>query len=184
MADRLSEAGKKVLLLERGGPSTGETGGTDIPPWAKGTSVSLFLLLWVSILNPLFSSRGSIFLVCMTTNGHPKVSTTSAKVRLDLFPSADRSTDDPYRRSGYYCWLCIRRRHCCQCGVRWNNSAYYPKHRRLTSLDLDFTGTLVTLISQKLKDGREAGQTTLRTLINSSFAYPARITRPLTESDI
>jgi cellobiose dehydrogenase (acceptor) len=38
-ADRLTEAGKKVLLLERGGPSTGETGGTNVPPWAKGTSV-------------------------------------------------------------------------------------------------------------------------------------------------
>jgi cellobiose dehydrogenase (acceptor) len=27
-ADRLSQAGKSVLLLERGGPSTGQTGGT------------------------------------------------------------------------------------------------------------------------------------------------------------
>jgi cellobiose dehydrogenase (acceptor) len=46
MADRLSEAGKNVLLLERGGPSTGETGGQDIPPWANGTTVSPFLLLF------------------------------------------------------------------------------------------------------------------------------------------
>jgi cellobiose dehydrogenase (acceptor) len=38
-ADRLSQAGKKVLLVERGGPSTAETGGTDTPPWATGTSV-------------------------------------------------------------------------------------------------------------------------------------------------
>lgn len=42
VADRLSEAGKKVLLLERGGPSAGETGGTDIPPWANGTDLTLF----------------------------------------------------------------------------------------------------------------------------------------------
>ena len=42
MADRLSEAGKTVLLLERGGPGTGETGGKDIPPWANGTTVSVF----------------------------------------------------------------------------------------------------------------------------------------------
>lgn len=41
-ADRLSEAGKKVLVLERGGPSTGETGGTYVPPWANGTSVSCY----------------------------------------------------------------------------------------------------------------------------------------------
>lgn len=41
-ADRLSEAGKKVLLLERGGPSTGETGGTYNAPWANGTLVRCY----------------------------------------------------------------------------------------------------------------------------------------------
>ncbi|OBZ78256.1 Cellobiose dehydrogenase [Grifola frondosa] len=41
-ADRLSEAGKKVLLLERGGPSTGETGGTYTAPWAAGTNLTKF----------------------------------------------------------------------------------------------------------------------------------------------
>ncbi|KAH7920130.1 hypothetical protein BV22DRAFT_823461 [Leucogyrophana mollusca] len=41
-ADRLSEAGKKVLLLERGGPSTGETGGTYNAPWANGTQLTKF----------------------------------------------------------------------------------------------------------------------------------------------
>ncbi len=40
-ADRLSEAGKKVLLLERSGLSTGQTGGTDVPPWANGTAVRM-----------------------------------------------------------------------------------------------------------------------------------------------
>ena len=39
-ADRLSEAGKKVLLLERGGPSTAETGGTYDPAWATSANVS------------------------------------------------------------------------------------------------------------------------------------------------
>lgn len=39
VADRLSAAGKKVILLERGGPSTASTGGTDVPPWANGTTV-------------------------------------------------------------------------------------------------------------------------------------------------
>lgn len=41
-ADRLSETGKKVLLLERGGPSTQETGGTYTAPWVKaaGSDVS------------------------------------------------------------------------------------------------------------------------------------------------
>lgn len=40
-ADRLSQAGKKVLLLERGGPSTGETGGTYQAEWAVGTNVRM-----------------------------------------------------------------------------------------------------------------------------------------------
>ncbi|KAI0055786.1 cellobiose dehydrogenase [Artomyces pyxidatus] len=41
-ADRISQAGKKVLLLERGGPSTGETGGTYQAPWATGTNLTKF----------------------------------------------------------------------------------------------------------------------------------------------
>jgi len=39
VADRLSEAGKKVLVIEHGGPSTAETGGNYVPPWAAGTNV-------------------------------------------------------------------------------------------------------------------------------------------------
>ncbi|KAJ7137276.1 the flavin domain of cellobiose dehydrogenase [Mycena filopes] len=41
-ADRLSEAGKKVLLLERGGPSTAQTGGTYTPPWGIPTNLTKF----------------------------------------------------------------------------------------------------------------------------------------------
>ncbi|KAF8154680.1 cellobiose dehydrogenase [Crassisporium funariophilum] len=41
-ADRLSEAGKKVLLVERGGPSLGFTGGTYQPAWLKGTNLTKF----------------------------------------------------------------------------------------------------------------------------------------------
>ncbi|TFK24100.1 cellobiose dehydrogenase [Coprinopsis marcescibilis] len=41
-ADRLSEAGKKVLLIERGGPSLGFTGGTNQPEWLKGTNLTKF----------------------------------------------------------------------------------------------------------------------------------------------
>ena len=44
VADRISEAGKSVLLLERGGPSTFETGGTYIVPWARGEGASFFTL--------------------------------------------------------------------------------------------------------------------------------------------
>ncbi|KAJ7853534.1 cellobiose dehydrogenase [Mycena olivaceomarginata] len=41
-ADRLSQAGKSVLLLERGGPSTGQTGGTYQANWLKGTNLTKF----------------------------------------------------------------------------------------------------------------------------------------------
>ncbi|KAJ7176602.1 cellobiose dehydrogenase [Mycena filopes] len=41
-ADRLSQAGKSVLLLERGGPSTGQTGGTYQAGWLKGTNMTKF----------------------------------------------------------------------------------------------------------------------------------------------
>ncbi|KAI1175528.1 cellobiose dehydrogenase [Nemania sp. FL0916] len=40
VADRLSEAGKKTLLLEIGGPSYGITGGTEKPAWLSQTSLS------------------------------------------------------------------------------------------------------------------------------------------------
>lgn len=40
VADRLSEAGKKTLLLELGGLSYGITGGTEKPAWLNGTSLS------------------------------------------------------------------------------------------------------------------------------------------------
>ncbi|KAI1497631.1 putative cellobiose dehydrogenase [Biscogniauxia marginata] len=40
VADRLSEAGKKTLLLELGGPSYGITGGSEKPDWLNGTTMS------------------------------------------------------------------------------------------------------------------------------------------------
>ncbi len=40
VADRLSEAGKKTLLLEVGGPSYGITGGKEKPEWLSGQSLS------------------------------------------------------------------------------------------------------------------------------------------------
>ncbi len=43
-ADRLSQAGKKVILLERGGPSTGEDWRNGCPSWANGTSVSVLAI--------------------------------------------------------------------------------------------------------------------------------------------
>ncbi|KAJ4304012.1 hypothetical protein N0V88_001616 [Collariella sp. IMI 366227] len=42
MADKLSEAGKKVLLIEKGPASTGEHGGTLKPEWLEGTDLTRF----------------------------------------------------------------------------------------------------------------------------------------------
>jgi cellobiose dehydrogenase (acceptor) len=41
-ADKLSEAGKKVLLIEKGFASTGEHGGTLGPEWLEGTGLTRF----------------------------------------------------------------------------------------------------------------------------------------------
>ncbi|KAK4107520.1 GMC oxidoreductase [Canariomyces notabilis] len=42
MADRLSEAGHSVLLIEKGPPSTGRWGGTMKPDWLNNTSLTRF----------------------------------------------------------------------------------------------------------------------------------------------
>jgi cellobiose dehydrogenase (acceptor) len=42
VADRLTQNGKQVLLIERGGPATWETGGTYGPDWAKGKGLTKF----------------------------------------------------------------------------------------------------------------------------------------------
>jgi cellobiose dehydrogenase (acceptor) len=40
VADRLSEAGHKTLLLEQGGKSYGIVGGSEKPSWLNGTNLS------------------------------------------------------------------------------------------------------------------------------------------------
>ncbi|KAF6794624.1 cellobiose dehydrogenase [Colletotrichum sojae] len=42
LADKLSEAGKSVLLIEKGPPSSGRWGGTMRPPWLEGTNLTRF----------------------------------------------------------------------------------------------------------------------------------------------
>ena len=42
LADKLSESGKSVLLIERGPPSSGRWGGTMKPDWLVGTNLSRF----------------------------------------------------------------------------------------------------------------------------------------------
>lgn len=42
LADKLSEAGKSVLLIEKGPPSSGRWGGTVKPDWLSGTNLTRF----------------------------------------------------------------------------------------------------------------------------------------------
>lgn len=42
IADRLSEAGKSVLLVEKGPPSSGRWNGTMKPSWLEGTNLTRF----------------------------------------------------------------------------------------------------------------------------------------------
>jgi hypothetical protein len=81
-ADRLSEAGKKVLLLERGGPSTKITGGTYVPSWAAGSGVcngSEYAVSYIHRL-PSFSSRSSISLVSLSQCSLIQILSGGAKV--------------------------------------------------------------------------------------------------------
>ncbi|KDQ06595.1 carbohydrate-binding module family 1 protein [Botryobasidium botryosum FD-172 SS1] len=64
-ADKLSETGKKVLLIERGGPSTAETGGNLVPPWAPGTNLTKFDV--PGLFESMFSGQNT-FWFCKDVN--------------------------------------------------------------------------------------------------------------------
>lgn len=73
-ADRLSEAGKSVLVIERGGPSYAETGGTYGPTWAAGTNVRTTPIIRLNIpLTGAFSSRNSTCLVFSRRCGRTRI---------------------------------------------------------------------------------------------------------------
>ncbi|KAG9018158.1 hypothetical protein FRB90_012066 [Tulasnella sp. 427] len=75
VADRLSEAGKNVLLIERGGPSTYNTGGREIPPWLTGKALTRFDV--PGLFEAMFSSSNpywwcndiSVFAGCLIGGG-------------------------------------------------------------------------------------------------------------------
>jgi cellobiose dehydrogenase (acceptor) len=58
MADKLSEAGKSVLLLERGPPSSGRWGGTMKPSWLSGTNLTRFDV--PGLCNQIWADRSGI----------------------------------------------------------------------------------------------------------------------------
>jgi len=58
LADRLSEAGHKVLLLEKGPPSSGRWGGTMRPSWLSGTNLTRFDV--PGLCNQIWADRNGI----------------------------------------------------------------------------------------------------------------------------
>lgn len=75
VADRLTEAGKNVLLIERGGPSTYDTGGREFAPWLTGTQLTRFDV--PGLFEAMFSSSNpywwcndmSVFAGCLIGGG-------------------------------------------------------------------------------------------------------------------
>ncbi|EME79954.1 uncharacterized protein MYCFIDRAFT_77759 [Pseudocercospora fijiensis CIRAD86] len=57
-ANRMSEAGKKTLLLEQGGPSYYITGGRDRPPWLDNTQLSRVDV--PGLYKSIFSNQGNL----------------------------------------------------------------------------------------------------------------------------
>ena len=71
MADKLAAAGKSVLLIERGPPSSGRWGGTMKPDWLVGTNLTRFDVpgldneIWLTLLVLLALTLVSWLAVCL-----------------------------------------------------------------------------------------------------------------------
>lgn len=99
VADRMSEAGKKTLLLEEGGPSYGITGGTEKPNWLQGTTLSRVDVpgLYQSIFSTtssLLCSRWAVPFGGCTIGG-------SSAVNAGLFFQPPASDWDKYNPAGW-----------------------------------------------------------------------------------
>ena len=103
MADRMSEAGKKTLLIEGGGPSYGITGGTDRPNWLSGTNLSRVDVpgLYKSIFTA--DSSGHLPLTCEnTTNAFTGCTVGgSSAINAGLFFQPPASDFDLYFPQGW-----------------------------------------------------------------------------------
>jgi cellobiose dehydrogenase (acceptor) len=58
LADKLSEAGKKILLIEKGPPSSGRWGGTTKPSWLSSTNLTRFDV--PGLCNEIWANSSSI----------------------------------------------------------------------------------------------------------------------------
>ncbi|KAF4549083.1 Versicolorin B synthase-like protein [Elsinoe fawcettii] len=99
VADRLSETGKKTLLLERGGPSYGITGGRERPGWLNGTDLSrvdvpgLYNTIFTGSPSLLCTDIESAFTGC-TIGG-------SSAINAGLFFEPPASDWDDYHPDGW-----------------------------------------------------------------------------------
>lgn len=100
VASRMSETGKKVLLLEGGGPSYGITGGTDRPSWLAGTNLSRVDV--PGLYSTIFSTPSK--LICPGDQVHAYMGCSiggSSAINAGLFFEPPASDFDNYFPAGW-----------------------------------------------------------------------------------
>ena len=100
VASRLSETGKKVLLLEGGGPSYGITGGTERPAWLAGTNLSRVDV--PGLYNTIFSTPTNLTCGGKEVNAYVGCSIGgSSAINAGLFFEPPASDFDNYFPAGW-----------------------------------------------------------------------------------
>lgn len=102
VADRMSQAGKKTLLLEEGGPSYGITGGTQKPNWLQGTALSRVDVpgLYSTIFNAATNPGGLLCAAWSQAFGGCTIGGSSA-INAGLYFRPPASDWDQYNPSGW-----------------------------------------------------------------------------------
>ena len=100
VASRMSETGKKVLLLEGGGPSYGITGGTDKPQWLAGTNLSRVDV--PGLYSTIFSTPSTLICPSNEVNAYMGCSIGgSSAINAGLFFEPPASDFDTYFPTGW-----------------------------------------------------------------------------------
>lgn len=99
-ADRLSEAGKKVLLLELGGPSYYITGGRERPDWLSGTQLSRVDV--PGLYSSIYSTGGPLLCPSGTVNAYQGCAVGgNSAINAGLFFQPPASDWDTYFPTGW-----------------------------------------------------------------------------------
>ncbi|KIW00135.1 uncharacterized protein PV09_08313 [Verruconis gallopava] len=99
VADRMSEAGKKTLLLEGGGSSYAITGGTESPAWLDGSSLSRVDV--PGLYKSIFSVQGDLTCQNYTTAFVGCTIGGSSAINAGLFFQPPASDFDDYFPAGW-----------------------------------------------------------------------------------